>query len=46
MGYYLAWGDTKMMYSSEEEGYESCASDNEKKRNYISTVSEKVVSKL
>lgn len=32
MGYYCAWGDAKMMCSSEEEGYENRVSDIGEKR--------------
>ncbi|XP_029166617.1 uncharacterized protein LOC114937356 [Nylanderia fulva] len=37
MGYYCAWGDAKIMGSSEEEGYEFSVSDGrEKRRNRVS----------
>lgn len=45
MSYYRGWGDTKMLYSSEEEGYENHTFDIREKRYHISETLEEPVSK-
>lgn len=47
MGYYCAWGDAKIMCSSEEEGYEYHASNGrEKRRDRFSEAFNETVSKM
>jgi len=44
MGYYCAWGDAKMICSSEEEGYENRADVGEKRGGRVSDTYGEVVS--